>query len=425
LSNDLERATAKAKRRLIPLMLTLFILAFLDRVNVGFAKQAYQRDTGISDESFALGAGIFFLTYAALAAPSNLALRRVGAKHWISLTTLAWGMLSVAVAFADKEWKFLTVRLLLGAAEAGFFPGMIYMASQWFPQSTRAGVLGLFYMGVPISMTVGSPLSGALLELNGVGGHAGWFWMFVVEGLLAVAVGILAYFYLEDGPRKARFLSACEREALASQLEAEESNKSASSITQAIRSLHVWHLAFIYALIQIAVYGVIFFLPTQIAALLGTAVGFRSSLVTSIPWLAALAATYFVPRLSDRIGKRRQIAALTLLSAGIGIGVSGIAGPIVAMGALCLAAAGFIAVQPVFWTIPTRMLTGNALAAGIGFINMFGAIGSFVAPILRVKAEIFFANPRAGLVVLSAITVVGCIAITQLRKDGTNLPSGS
>ncbi len=415
----LEVAVSKTKRRLVPLMLALYVLAFLDRVNIGFAKQAYQHDTGISNEAFAFGAGIFFVAYAALGVPANLMMKRFGAKRWIGLTTVIWGALSVAGAFADKEWKFITVRFLFGAAEAGFFPGMIYMASKWFPQSKRSGVIGLLYMGPPLALTIGSPLSGALLEMNGVGGFTGWFWMFVVEGLLAVAVGVIAFFLLDDSPARARFLNPAERDALMDQLSAEENSKSAS-VAVAIRDLRVWHLALIYTIIQITAYGVIFFLPTQVASLLGTTVGFKASLVAAIPWLTALVSTYLVPRISDQTGDRRRVAAVTLLLAGIGIGVSGLAAPLIAIAALCLAAAGFIAVQPVFWTIPAEMLSGNALAAGIGFIAMFGAIGGFVAPMIRVKAETFFTNPSAGLLVLAVITIIGAIAIMQLRQVGTD-----
>ena len=420
MNSILDTAASKTKCRLVPLMLALYILAFLDRVNIGFAKQAYQRDTGISNEAFALGAGIFFVAYALLGAPANLMMKRFGAKRWIGLTTVIWGALSVAVGFADKEWKFITIRFLFGAAEAGFFPGMIYIASKWFPQSKRAGVIGLLYMGPPLALTLGSPLSGALLELNGLGGFAGWFWMFVVEGMLAVAVGIFAFFFLDDSPEQARFLNPAERDALMEHLSAEETGRS-TSIADAIRNLSVWHLALIYTIVQITAYGVIFFLPTQVASLLGTTVGFKASLVAAVPWLTALVSTYFVPRISDLTGERRRVAAVTLLLAGIGIGVSGLAGPVIAIAALCVAAAGFIAVQPVFWTIPADMLSGNALAAGIGFIAMFGAVGGFVAPIIRVKVETLFASSSAGLLVLAVITMVGAVAIMLLRRTGTEV----
>ncbi|MFA9441459.1 MFS transporter [Uliginosibacterium sp. sgz301328] len=425
MSTILDQAVTKTRWRLIPFMLALYILAFLDRANIGFAKQAYQIDTGLSNEAYALGAGIFFVAYACLGVPANLLMKKFGARMWIGLTTLLWGFLSAAMAYADTEWKFLAVRTLLGAAEAGFFPGMIYLASQWFPQNVRASVMGLFYMGAPLALTLGSPLSGILLEMHGFGGHPGWYWMFAIEGLLAVVAGVWTFFYLDDAPAEARFLSIDEKRALITQLNSEETvGKAASRITDAIGNARVWHLAIIYMIIQISVYGLIFFLPTQVAALIGKNVGFTASLVTAIPWVFALLGTYYIPRYSDRTGERRNIAALTLLIAGLGIGVSALASPLIAIVALCFAAAGFIAVQPVFWTMPTGMLTGSALAAGIGFVNMFGAVGGFLAPQIRVKAETAFQSPTAGLLALAGITVLGALAIMALKKPNPKSVAG-
>lgn len=401
-------------------MLTLYVLAFLDRSNIGFAKEAFQLDTGLSDDVYALGAGIFFVLYAVLGVPANLILHRWGAKRWIGTITVLWGLLSASMALADTEAKFLLVRLLLGAVEAGFFPGMIYLTSLWFPREHRAGVMGLFYMGAPLALTLGSPLSGALLEMQGTLGQPGWFWMFVVEGLLAVVAGLFTFVWLDDTPATARFLSADEKQALQSRLDEEGRQTTTSRPADAIRNPQVWHLALIYLAIQAAVYGLIFFLPTQVAALLGTRVGFWASVVAAIPWVAALLGTWFIPRLSDRINERRHVAALTLLAAGLAVGASGLVAPLLAMIALCIAAAGFIAVQPVFWTLPSRLLSGTALAAGIGFINMFGAVGGFVAPIIRVRADELFNDNAAGLLTLAGIAVLGSLLIWGLNKTGAS-----
>ena len=284
----LESVVKKNRARLIPFMLALYVLAFLDRSNIGFAKETYQLDTGLSNEAYALGAGIFFVVYAFLGVPANLLMRKFGARKWIGCTTLLWGLLSAAMAWADTEAKFLLVRTLLGAAEAGFFPGMIYLTSQWFPQQNRASIMGLFYMGAPLALTLGSPLSGALLEMHGFMGHPGWFWMFIIEGLLAVGAGFFTFFWLDDTPQKARFLSAAEKQALISELASEEQKKVTSRLSDALRNGRVWQLAIIYLTIQVAVYGLIFFLPTQVAALLGTKVGFVASVVTAIPWVAVI-----------------------------------------------------------------------------------------------------------------------------------------
>ncbi|HBL0174682.1 TPA: MFS transporter [Escherichia coli] len=394
----LDAVVKKNRARLIPFMLALYVLAFLDRSNIGFAKQTYQIDTGLSNEAYALGAGIFFVVYAFLGVPANLLMRKLGARTWIGTTTLLWGFLSAAMAWADTEAKFLIVRTLLGAAEAGFFPGMIYLTSQWFPQRNRASIMGLFYMGAPLALTLGSPLSGALLEMHGFMGHPFW---------------------LDDTPEQARFLSKQEKTLLINQLASEEQQKVTSRLSDALRNGRVWQLAIIYLTIQVAVYGLIFFLPTQVAALLGTKVGFTASVVTAIPWVAALFGTWLIPRYSDKTGERRNVAALTLLAAGIGIGLSGLLSPVLAIVALCVAAIGFIAVQPVFWTMPTQLLSGTALAAGIGFINLFGAVGGFIAPILRVKAETLFSSDAAGLLTLAAVAVIGSLIIFTLRVNRT------
>ncbi|EJI4425749.1 TPA: MFS transporter [Escherichia coli] len=415
----LDAVVKKNRVRLIPFMLALYVLAFLDRSNIGFAKQTYQIDTGLSNEAYALGAGIFFVVYAFLGVPANLLMRKLGARTWIGTTTLLWGFLSAAMAWADTEAKFLIVRTLLGAAEAGFFPGMIYLTSQWFPQRNRASIMGLFYMGAPLALTLGSPLSGALLEMHGFMGHPGWFWMFVIEGLLAVGAGVFTFFWLDDTPEQARFLSKQEKTLLINQLASEEQQKVTSRLSDALRNGRVWQLAIIYLTIQVAVYGLIFFLPTQVAALLGTKVGFTASVVTAIPWVAALFGTWLIPRYSDKTGERRNVAALTLLAAGIGIGLSGLLSPVMAIVALCVAAIGFIAVQPVFWAMPTQLLSGTALAAGIGFVNLFGAVGGFIAPILRVKAETLFASDAAGLLTLAAVAVIGSLIIFTLRVNRT------
>ncbi|EHD01403.1 Major facilitator superfamily MFS-1 [Salmonella enterica subsp. enterica serovar Wandsworth str. A4-580] len=311
----LDGVVKKNRARLIPFMLALYVLAFLDRSNIGFAKETYQIDTGLSNEAYALGAGIFFVVYAFLGVPANLLmrkfgpnmevqanLRKFGARTWIGTTTLLWGFLSAAMAWADSEAKFLIIRTLLGAAEAGFFPGMIYLTSQWFPQRNRASIMGLFYMGAPLALTLGSPLSGALLEMHGFMGHPGWFWMFVIEGLLAIGAGIFTFFWLDDTPQQARFLSLEEKNALIRQLASEEEKKVTSRLADALRNGRVWQLAIIYLTIQVAVYGLIFFLPTQVAALLGTKVGFTASVVTAVPWVAALLGTWLIPRYSDRTG---------------------------------------------------------------------------------------------------------------------------
>jgi sugar phosphate permease len=412
----------KVTTRLLPFLLLMYVLAFLDRANVGFAKAAYQADTGISNAAYAFGASIFFIGYALFEVPSNLIMHRVGAKIWMARIMVTWGLISAAMMFAHTETVFYVLRVLLGIAEAGFFPGVILYLTYWFPSHARARAMGLFYFGAPLAFIFGSPLSGLLLEFNGLAGLHGWQWMFLVEGLLASVVGVWAYFYLDDRPQDADWLSADEKRELVTAIEAEESHKHAhgpASVLAALRNSRVLYLSLIYFLIQMSVYGVVFYLPTQVAGLMGQNVGLAVGFVSAIPWVCALAAAYFIPRLSDATGERRLIGAATLAVAGLGIGASVTTGsPLLSLVALCFGAAGFIAVQPIFWTFPTSYLGGVAAAGGIALINSLGALGGFVAPNVKTWAEAAFASPAAGLYLLAGTTLIGALLILLLGALG-------
>jgi len=412
----------KVTKRLLPFLLLMYVLAFLDRANVGFAKAAFQADTGISNAAYALGASIFFLGYALFEVPSNLIMHRVGAKIWMARIMVTWGLISAAMMFAYTETTFYVLRVLLGIAEAGFFPGVILYLTYWFPSLARARAMGLFYFGAPLAFIFGSPLSGLLLEFDGLAGLKGWQWMFLVEGFLASVVGIWAYFYLDNRPEDARWLNADEKRELGAAIAAEESHKHAhgpASVLAAFGNSRVLYLCLIYFLIQMSVYGVVFYLPTQVAGLMGRNVGLAVGFVSAIPWICALAAAYFIPRLSDATGERRLIGAATLAVAGLGIAASVATGsPLLSLVALCFAAAGFIAVQPIFWTFPTSYLGGVAAAGGIALINSLGALGGFVAPNLKTWAEVTFASPAAGLYLLAGTTLIGALLIVLLGVLG-------
>jgi sugar phosphate permease len=328
------------------------------------------------------------------------------------------------MVFAHTETSFYVLRFLLGVAEAGFFPGVILYLTYWFPGAARGKAMGFFYFGAPLAFIFGSPLSGLLLELDGLLGTHGWQWLFAVEGLMATAVGVWAYFYLDNRPSDAKWLTAQERSQLQAVLDAEDSHKQAhGSLLKVLMQPAVLYLCLIYLLIQASVYGVVFYLPSQVAGLLGTKVGLMVGLVSALPWLCALLAAWKVPAIADRTGQRRSVAALTLVVSGLGIAASvSFASPLIGILALCFAASGFIAVQPVFWTFPGSFLAGSAAAGAIALINSFGALGGFIAPILKNWAEGAFQSPAAGLYLLAITTLISAALVMGIRPPRVATP---
>jgi len=416
-----DRACSKAMVHLLPWLLLMYVLAYLDRANLGFAKNAFQASTGISEASYAFGVGIFSIAYASIEIPSNIALHRFGARLWLSRIMITWGLVSAGMALVTTATGFYVMRVLLGIAEAGFFPGAVYFLSRWFPDSRRARVMGIFYFGAPLSFVFGGPLSGLLLDADGVGGLHGWQWMFLVEGLLASAVGVLVYFRLTDSPAKAPWLEPEERAALTATIAAEDREKSAAhgatSLLQGLLNWRVLYLGLIYFLIQLCVYGVVYYLPPQVGRLLGRNVGFVVGLVTAVPWACALLASYHVPRFAEAIGQRRLVASLTMLACAAGVSLSSFLAPVplAALAALCVAVAGFIAVQPLFWTLPTSYLHGAAAAPGLALVNVMGALAGSVSPAYRLWADNRFGD-GAGLYALGITTVLGAVMIALAAK---------
>lgn len=421
LGDDVNLPIGKLQRRLMPFLLLMYVLAFLDRTNVGFARDTFQRDTAIGDAAYAFGASIFFLGYALFEIPSNIILHRVGARLWMARIMITWGLVTAAMMFIRSEGLFYALRLLLGICEAGFFPGVIYYITRWYPVAARSRAIGLFYFGAPITFILGGPLSGLLLDMDGAAGLHGWQWLFVATGLAATAVGIAAYFYLDDRPEDAAWLAEKEKAALARALAAapgDTREPRPREVLAQLSSPRFLHLGAIYLLIQVSVYGVVFFLPSQVGALIGRTVGFEVGVVSAIPWICALAATFYLPRLADRTGRRGEIAtgALAIAGAGIAISVAASSAWLGLLG-LCFAASGFIAAQPIFWGHASTGLTGVTAAAGIAFINSLGAIGSFLAPNARVMAEQLTGEKPAGLYLLAALTLLGAILMLTSRAE--------
>ena len=420
----MKKSVAKVTKRLIPFLLLMYVLAFLDRANVGFAKQAFQVDTHLTDGMFAFGAGIFFLGYSLFEIPSNLIMHKVGARMWMCRIMVTWGLVSSAMMFAKSETTFYLLRFLLGIAEAGFFPGVILYLTYWYPSNVRGRALGLFYFGAPIALIFGGPLSGLLLDLDGFAGIKGWQWMFLVEGFLATIAGIWAFWYLDNKPADAAWLNPQEKQLLQHEIDAEDVAKhhnGPQSVLKSLADTNVLFFCLIYFFIQASVYGLVYYIPTQVANLSGKKVGLEVGLLTAIPWVCALMAVYWIPRLSHRLGGKRIAASLTLVIAAAGIaGSASIGNPVFAFTAICFAAAGIMGPQPIFWTFPTSYLGGVAAAGGIAFINSLGTLGGFVAPNARIWMEETYASKSAGLYLLAASALLSAILILGIKRRSIN-----
>lgn len=390
-SPALKSAISKAAKRLMPMLVILYFVAFLDRTNVGFAEEALRVDRGVSDGAFALGAGIFFIGYAIFEIPSNLMLRRFGAKVWLARIAITWGIVAAAFAFTTNDVMFVVLRFLLGVTEAGLFPGIIMFLAEWFPNKVRVQMFAIFYLAQPLSQMIGSPLSGGLISFgDAVTPWEGWQVMFFTEGLLAVAAGIVAIFLLINHPQQAKFLDDDEKSALAEVMKTEDALRTEdgpSGIWRAMASWKVWYFTIIYFCLQIAVYGTTFYLPQQVSGLIGQSVGWQVGLLSAIPWFVGLFACYFAGRAANTILRRRNWGTWFYIITGLAIFGSAWAGaagaPFLGILFITIAVASFLSVGPITWAYPTAFLTGAAAAAGIGLINSLGNLGGFVAPLMR------------------------------------------
>jgi len=387
----LKSAISKAARHLMPMLVILYFVAFLDRTNVGFAQNGLHVDRGVSDGAFALGAGIFFIGYALFEIPSNLMLKRFGARFWMARIAITWGVVAALFAFTTNDTMFIVLRFLLGVTEAGLFPGVIMYLAEWFPNKVRVQMIAIFYLAQPFSQMVGAPLSGGLISFGeSITPWSGWQVMFFGEGVLAVAAGIASLFLLTNSPQQAKFLSEPEKAALQATMEREDSARKEdgpSGVWRAMANWKVWYFTVIYFCLQIAVYGTTFYLPQQVSSLIGEQVGWQVGLVTGIPWFVGLFACYYFGRAANTVKRRRNWGGWFYIATGVCILGSAWAGtanqPFLGILFITLAVASFLSAGPITWAFPTAFLTGAAAAAGIGLINSLGNLGGFVAPLMR------------------------------------------
>ncbi|GLS46921.1 MFS transporter [Methylobacterium brachythecii] len=374
----------KVSWRLLPFLMLCYFVAYLDRVNVGFAALTMNRDLGLSAEAYGFGAGIFFLGYFLFEVPSNVILERVGARTWIARIMISWAILSASTAFVVGERSFVLVRFLLGLAEAGFFPGIILYLTYWYPSERRAGIVGTFMMAVPISAAVGSPLSAWIMAAaDGAHGLAGWQWLYLLEAAPSLLLGLAVPFVLTDRPAMASWLTPAERDELAREIERDRqaTRRPALGLRQALVHPQVLGLALVYLGLSAGLYGVGLWLP-QIVKGFGLST-LETGFVTAIPYLVAAAGMVAWTRMSDRRGERIWHVAFPAFAGALALAVSGQTGsPVPAMALLSLAMLGVFCALPTFWTLPTALLSGSAAAGGIALINAVGGLGGFIGPYL-------------------------------------------
>jgi ACS family tartrate transporter-like MFS transporter len=376
-------ALRKVGTRLLPYLALLYFAAFIDRVNVGFAALQMHRDLGFSDRVYGLGAGIFFVGYCLFEVPSNLILHRVGGRRWLARIMISWSLIAGAMVFVRGEHGFYALRCLLGVAEAGFFPGVIYYLTYWVPARERARLVGRFIVAVPVSTALGGPISSAILRLDGVHGLAGWQWLFVLETVPSLALGILTWRYLPDAPRDARWLSPREREVLTRKLDAERAGAALLQGGNALRAVfgsRVLALALCYFGVELGMYGVIFWVP-QIFAHVGVAPEHIGYAVAAPYALAAAAMIAWSRRSDQRMERAGHIAAASVVGClGLVASACWADSPAWALVAISIGAAGTFSVLPIFWTLPAASLRGASAAGAIALINAIGNLGGFAGP---------------------------------------------
>ncbi|MDH1519974.1 MFS transporter [Acinetobacter johnsonii] len=421
---DIEKRTLrKITWRIVPFIMILYLIAYIDRVNIGFAAITMKEDLGFTASILGFGAGIFFLGYFLFEVPSNIILHKVGARIWIARVMVTWGIIAGGMAFVESSTSFYVMRFLLGVAEAGFFPGIILYLSYWFPARNRAGVIALFMAAAPIATAIGSPISAALLEMHGIMGLAGWQWMFLIEAIPAVILGVVVFFYMTDRPEKAAWLKPDEREWLVKTMQVEDANKGDQqhhSILRGLANPRVLALALIYFGTSAGLYTLGIWAP-QIIKELGVS-SMTVGLLNAIPPIISVVAMILWSRHSDKTNERTWHVALACLTAAVGLAIAASTGSMFGLiAALTIVNVGISCSKPPLWSMPTMFLSGAAAATGIATINSIGNLGGFAGPAMIgwVKDQtgsfaggLYFV---AGLLILSTVLTL-VLSFTQKNK---------
>ena len=434
---DGAKVFSKIAWRLIPYIFILYILAYLDRVNVGFAALEMKRDLRLSDTVYGIGAGVFFLGSSMFDLPSNLLLTKFGPRHWIARIMISWGVIATCMTFIRGGHSFEIMRFLLGVAEAGFFPGMILYLTYWFPSRERARAVAKFMTATSIAGVVGAPVASALLKLEGHGHLHGWQWLFLVEGIPTFLMGFSVLFVLKDKPDDANWLTADEKQWLDAELERDRQAGGAAqnhSLGDAFKTPMVWVLASVFFLDQIGVYTVNLWMPLILNNFLhvgGAAHGNLTSAnaasiiarYATLPYVAAAFFTVFVGWSSDRTGERRWHIAGCLALSALGFTWAGFTHSFAfALCAMTLAAMGYWSIMGPFWTLPTRVLGGQAAAGGVAIITMVGGVGGFLGPYLTGRLRDLTHGFSGGLYTIAALSLLGALLCSALREPNKSAP---
>ncbi|SOZ98940.1 putative metabolite transport protein NicT [Cupriavidus taiwanensis] len=412
----------KVALRFIPFLMLCYVVAYLDRVNIGIAKLNMLSDLQFSEAAYGLGAGLFFIGYLLFEVPSNLIMHRVGARRWIARIMISWGLLSGLMAFVTMPWQFYTVRFLLGVAEAGFYPGVILYLTYWFPNRRRAKVTAIFQAGIPIAGLLGSPLSGWILErFHQVGGHAGWQWVFVLEALptLPLAIGVL--WILTDRVKDAKWLTPAQRQLIENDIAQDDHGREHMPLTGILRDMRICKIILMTFPAMMALYTLGFYLPTLIKDA-GAVSGVQIGLLSAIPYCVAVVAMVLVGRSSDRHGERRWHLAGIMLVGAFGLVASVFAGQnlVLAVISLSIAAAGIISFSPIIWTLPTAFLGGATAAACIGAINSLANLGGFVSPYLIGWIRDTYHSTAPAIFIFAGALVAGALIALSFDPKKVN-----
>src|SRR5450830_1840799 len=417
-SGPLASAIDKVKWRILPLFVIMFIANYIDRVNIGFVRSHLATDLGIGSAAFGLGAGLFFIGYAIFEVPSNMLLQKFGAKAWLTRIMLTWGVVATSMAFVHNETSFYVLRFLLGVAEAGFFPGVVYYFTQWLPNSERGKAMAVFLSGSAIASILSGPITGALLQIEGGGLH-GWQWMFIIEGMASVVLCFVVWFRLDSQPRDAKWLSDDERTALTAVMAREQAERQAAkpqrvSVWRLLKDGQIALFCFIYFAIQLTIYGATFWLPSIIKKM-GHFTDFQVGLFNSLPWLVSIIAMYVFASLATRFKHQQAWVAAALVISALGMFASTTGGPVFAFVAICIAGVGFKAASSLFWPIPQAYLDTRIAAAVIALINSLGNLGGFFAPATFGYLEQTTGSIQGGLYGLAGASLLAALLVFKAR----------